>query len=160
MSYLKGLRCKECGTEYPADRSFVCIECLGPLEVQYDFDGIKANLNPEIIAKRDHNLWRYRELLPLEGEPLTGFHSGFTPLVKADQLAQELGIQDLYLKDDSVNHPTFSYKDRVVSVALSRGAELGYEVFACASTGNLGNSVFGTLCPHRLSLSDLHSTRH
>ena len=141
MSYLKGLRCKECGTEYPADRSFVCIECLGPLEVQYDFDGIKANLNPEIIAKRDHNLWRYRELLPLEGEPLTGFHSGFTPLVKADQLAQELGIQDLYLKDDSVNHPTFSYKDRVVSVALSRGAELGYEVFACASTGNLGNSV-------------------
>ena len=141
MSYLKGLRCKECGTQYPADRSFVCLECFGPLEVQYDFDGIKANVNPEMIAARDHNLWRYRELLPLEGEPLTGFHSGFTPLVKADRLAQELGIRDLYLKDDSVNHPTFSYKDRVVSVALSRGAELGYEVFACASTGNLGNSV-------------------
>ena len=141
MSYLKGLRCKECGTEYPADRSFVCMECFGPLEVQYDFDGIKANLNPEIIAARDHNLWRYRELLPLDGEPLTGFHSGFTPLVKADRLAQELGIRDLYLKDDSVNHPTFSYKDRVVSVALSRGVELGYKVFACASTGNLGNSV-------------------
>ena len=141
MSYLKGLLCKECGTEYPADRSFVCMECFGPLEVQYDFDGIKANLNPEIIAARDHNLWRYRELLPLDGEPLTGFHSGFTPLVKADRLAQELGIRDLYLKDDSVNHPTFSYKDRVVSVALSRGVELGYEVFACASTGNLGNSV-------------------
>ncbi len=141
MSYLKGLRCKECGTEYPADRSFVCMECFGPLEVQYDFDGIKANLNPEIIAARDHNLWRYRELLPLDGEPLTGFHSGFTPLVKADRLAHELGIRDLYLKDDSVNHPTFSYKDRVVSVALSRGVELGYKVFACASTGNLGNSV-------------------
>lgn len=141
MSYLKGLRCKECGTQYPADRSFVCLECFGPLEVQYDFDGIKANVNPEMIAARDHNLWRYRELLPLEGEPLTGFHSGFTPLVKADRLAQELGVPDLYLKDDSVNHPTFSYKDRVVSVALSRGAELGYEVFACASTGNLGNSV-------------------
>ena len=141
MSYLKGLRCKECGTEYPADRSFVCMECFGPLEVQYDFDGIKANLNPQIIAKRDCNIWRYRELLPLEGEPLTGFHSGFTPLVKAERLARELGVQNLYLKDDSVNHPTFSYKDRVVSVALSRGAELGYEVFACASTGNLGNSV-------------------
>ena len=141
MSYLKGLKCKECGADYPADRSFFCLECLGPLEVVYDYDAIRANLDPEKIARRDPNLWRYRELLPLTGQPITGHHSGMTPLVRADRLAKRLGVRALYLKDDTVNHPSYSYKDRVVSIALSRGVELGYQVFACASTGNLGNAV-------------------
>lgn len=141
MSYINGLQCKECGTSYEADRSFVCLECFGPLEVTYDYAKIKAALSPDIIQKRPKNLWRYKELLPVKGEPITGFYSGFTPLVKAKRLGEYLGVPELYLKDDSVNHPTFSYKDRVVSVALSRGIELGYTVFACASTGNLGNAV-------------------
>ncbi len=141
MSCLKGLKCRECGKEYPADRSFVCLECFGPLEADYDYSQIQAQLNPKIIKEREPNLWRYRELLPLAGEPITGFHSGFTPLVKASRLAEYLGVSELYLKDDSVNHPSLSYKDRVVSIALSRGAELGYTVFACASTGNLANAV-------------------
>ena len=141
MSYVKGLQCKECGTEYPADRSFVCLNCFGPLQVSYDYSKIQSSVTPDEIESRERNLWRYRELLPLEGQPITGFHSGFTPLVKVRKLGEYLEVPDLYLKDDSVNHPTFSYKDRVVSVALSRGAELGYTAFACASTGNLGNAV-------------------
>lgn len=141
MSYLKGLRCKECASEYPADRSFICLNCFGPLEAVYDYAKIQSVLSPQVIEKRERSLWRYRELLPVEGEPITGFHSGWTPLVRARRLAEVLGVRELYLKDDSVNHPTFSYKDRVVSIALSRGAELGYSVFACASTGNLANAV-------------------
>jgi threonine synthase len=92
-------------------------------------------------VSRPRNLWRYRELLPIEGEPRTGLHSGFTPLVRADRLAARLGVRELYIKDDSVNHPTLSYKDRVVSVAATRAVELGVQMFACASTGNLANSV-------------------
>ena len=95
----------------------------------------------EQIEQRPKNLWRYRELLPITGEPLTGFNSGFTPLVRCDRLADRLGVRELYIKDDSVNHPTLSYKDRVVSVAATRAVELGFKVFACASTGNLANSV-------------------
>lgn len=141
MGFLKGLTCKECGTEYPADRSFVCLDCFGPLEVTYNYDKIRAQLSPKIIREREPNLWRYRELLPITEEPITGFHTGWTPLIRSQRLAKHLGARKLYIKDDSANHPTFSYKDRVVSVALSRGAELGYSVFACASTGNLANAV-------------------
>ncbi len=94
-----------------------------------------------MIAARPKNLWRYRELLPITGEPRTGFHSGFTPLVRCRRLAERLGVSELYIKDDSVNHPTLSYKDRVVSVAATRALELGFDVLACASTGNLANSV-------------------
>ncbi len=141
MNYVKELRCKECGATYPPDQSYICLNCFGPLEVTYDYSRIQSSVTPDEIQSREGNMWRYRELLPLEGEPLSGFHSGFTPLVKVKQLAEYLGVSDLYLKDDSVNHPSFSYKDRVVSIALSRGAELGYTVFACASTGNLGNAV-------------------
>ena len=143
MSFLKGLECKGCKKKYPADRSFICLECFGPLEVTYDYAGIQAQLNPADISDRPKNLWRYRELLPVTGEPLTGLTSGCTPLIKANRLAEFLGVKELYLKDDSVNHPSLSYKDRVVSVALTRGAELGYTTFACASTGNLANSVAG-----------------
>src|SRR5204862_4487787 len=92
-------------------------------------------------ARRTTNLWRYREPLPSPHRPLTGFNSGFTPLVRCDRLAARLGVDELYIKDDSVNHPTLSYKDRVVSVAATRAVELGFPVLACASTGNLANSV-------------------
>jgi threonine synthase len=117
----------------------VCGECLGPLEPVYDFSAI--SLTRETVEARPKNLWRYRELLPITGEPRTGFHSGFTPLVRCSRLAERLGLSELYIKDDSVNHPTLSYKDRVVSVAATRAAEFGMEVLACASTGNLANSV-------------------
>ncbi|HXE80903.1 MAG TPA: threonine synthase [Vicinamibacterales bacterium] len=141
MSYFTGLRCRMCGATFEAKALFVCDQCLGPLEVTYDYDAIRRAVTREEVASRPPNLWRYRELLPIAGEPRTGFHSGFTPLVRADRLAERLGVSELYLKDDSVNHPTFSYKDRVVSVAATRAVELGFNVFACASTGNLANSV-------------------
>ena len=139
MSALLGLQCHVCKATFPAKATYVCGKCLGPLEPVYDFDAI--SLTREMIAERPKNLWRYRELLPITGEPRTGFHSGFTPLVSCTRLAERLGLRELYIKDDSVNHPTLSYKDRVVSVAATRAVELGMEVLACASTGNLANSV-------------------
>jgi threonine synthase len=108
--------------------------------VTYDYAAIRAAISRELIQSRPPSLWRYLELLPVT-EPKTGFNSGFTPLVRATRLAKELGVTELYLKDDSVNHPTFSYKDRVVAVAATRAVELGFEVFGCASTGNLAGSV-------------------
>ena len=141
MSYLKGLRCRECGREYPKQALYVCEYCFGSLEAVYDYDGIKKILTREKIIKGPKSLWRYRELLPIDGNPSAGFYSGFTPLVKADILARELGVRELYVKDDSVCHPTWSFKDRVVAVALSRARELGFDTVACASTGNLANSV-------------------
>ena len=139
MKFVAGLVCHLCGKQYPANASWVC-ECLGPLEVTYDYAAIRDAISRELIESRPKSLWRYRELLPVE-EPKTGFHSGFTPLVRAERLARELGVAEVYIKDDSVNHPTFSYKDRVVSVAATRCVELGFPVFACASTGNLAGSV-------------------
>jgi len=118
---------------------WVCEKCLGPLEPFYDYKSI--TITREEIERRPKNLWRYRELLPITGEPRTGFNSGFTPLVRCTRLAERLGLNELYIKDDSVNHPTLSYKDRVVSVAATRAIELGFDVLACASTGNLANSV-------------------
>ena len=141
MSYFTGLRCSLCQEVFPAEALYVCDKCLGPLEATYDLDGIRGRVTRELIAARPGNLWRYREFLPIEGEPRTGFHAGWTPLVRADRLGRELGLRELYLKDDSVNHPTLSYKDRVVSVAATRAVELGVTIFGCASTGNLGNSV-------------------
>jgi threonine synthase len=128
-----------CKAAFPAEAIYVCDRCLGPLEPVYDYSAI--TLTREDIARRPKNLWRYRELLPITGAPKTGFHSGFTPLVRCTRLAERLGVSELYIKDDSVNHPTLSYKDRVVSVAATRAVELGFEVLACASTGNLANSV-------------------
>ena len=139
MSAFVGLQCHVCHTPFPAEALYVCGKCLGPLEPVYDYRAI--HLTREQIEKRPKNLWRYRELLPITGEPRTGFHSGFTPLVRCNRLADRLGLRELYIKDDSVNHPTLSYKDRVVSVAATRALELGFNVLACASTGNLANSV-------------------
>ena len=139
MSALLGLRCHLCQATFPAEALYVCDKCLGPLEPFYDYAAI--HLTRDAIERRPKNLWRYRELLPIAGEPRTGFNSGFTPLVRCDRLAARLGVRELYVKDDSVNHPTLSYKDRVVSVAATRALELGFKVLACASTGNLANSV-------------------
>lgn len=138
---MKGLKCRECAREYPKQALYVCEYCFGSLEVAYDYDGIKKVLTRDKILKGPKSLWRYRELLPIDGEPTAGFYSGYTPLVKADILARELGVKELYVKDDSVCHPTNSFKDRVVAVALSRARELGFDTVACASTGNLANSV-------------------
>ena len=141
MTYVHGLRCRECGADYPHAPLYVCEQCFGPLEVVYDYDAIRRALTREVIESRPRNLWRYRELLPVTGDPVVGPHSGFTPLVRADRLAAALGVRELYVKDDSVNHPTFSYKDRVVSVAISKAIEFGFDTVSCASTGNLANSV-------------------
>ncbi|MCM8784933.1 MAG: threonine synthase [Candidatus Omnitrophica bacterium] len=141
MSYVKGLKCRECGREYPKEPLYVCEYCFGPLEVSYDYEEIKKKLTKELISSRAKNLWRYRELLPIDGEPIVGLNSGFTPLIKANNLGKELGIKELYVKDDSVCHPTLSFKDRVVSVAITKAKEFGFDTVACASTGNLANSV-------------------
>jgi threonine synthase len=141
MSYVTGLKCRECGQEYPVSPLHVCEMCFGPLEVAYDYAGIKAAISRAAIERRPHNLWRYRELLPVEGQPEIGPYSGFTPLLKVERLGAELGIKRLYIKDDTVNHPTLSYKDRVVSVAISKAREFGFKTVSCASTGNLATAV-------------------
>ncbi|HJU28751.1 MAG TPA: threonine synthase, partial [Candidatus Binataceae bacterium] len=141
MSYITNLKCRECGQDYPISPLHVCETCFGPLEIAYDYAKIRASISRAAIEKRPHNLWRYRELLPVEGEPEIGLNSGFTPLVRAGRLAAELGVKRLYLKDDTVNHPTLSYKDRVVSVAISKAREFGFKTVSCASTGNLATAV-------------------
>ena len=139
--FMKALKCRECGREYPLEATHVCEFDFGPLEVAYDYDRIKKALTKAAIQSRPKSMWRYRELLPVAGEPTVGTQVGFTPLVKADRLAKKLGIRELWIKNDTVNYPTLSFKDRVVSVALSRSVELGFDTVACASTGNLANSV-------------------
>jgi threonine synthase len=139
--YMKALKCRECGREYPLTATHVCEFDFGPLEVVYDYERIKKSLTREAIASRAKSMWRYRELLPVQNDPTVGLQVGFTPLIKADRLAERLGIRELWIKNDAVNYPTLSFKDRVVSVALSRARELGFDTVACASTGNLANSV-------------------
>ncbi len=141
MGFVKGLKCRECSREYPVDPIYVCEFCFGPLEVLYDIEGIKKVMTRELIESRPHNLWRYRELLPIDRDPTSGLHSGYTPLVRADKLAKHLGMKELYIKDDTVTHPTLSFKDRVVAIALSKAREFGFDTVACASTGNLAHSV-------------------
>jgi threonine synthase len=139
--FMRALKCRECGREYPLTANHVCEFDFGPLEVVYDYDRIKRSLTREAIQSRPKGMWRYRELLPVMGDPTVGKQVGFTPLVKADRLAKRLGIRELWIKNDTVNYPSLSFKDRVVSVALSRAKELGFDTVACASTGNLANSV-------------------
>ena len=139
--FMKALKCRECGREYPLGATHVCEFDFGPLEVAYDYDKIKKSLTKDSLAKRPQTMWRFRELLPIAEEPTVGTGVGYTPLVKADSLAKWLGVREAWVKNDAVNYPTLSFKDRVVSVALSRARELGFETVACASTGNLANSV-------------------
>lgn len=142
MSYVKSLKCKECGAEYGVEPRTVCDVDFAPVEVAFDYDAMKANgVTRASIEAGPHSLWRYKDLLPVEGEPKAGWNSGMTPLIKADRLAAELGVKSLYIKDDSVNYPSFSYKDRVVSVAITKAVEFGFDTVACASTGNLAHSV-------------------
>ena len=139
--FMKALKCRECGREYPLTATHVCEFDFGPLEVAYDYDRIKKSLTRAAVATRPQTMWRYRELLPIAGEPTVGCEVGYTPLIKADRLAKRLGVRECWVKNDAVNYPSLSFKDRVVSVALSRSCELGFKVVACASTGNLANSV-------------------
>src|SRR5258708_6473897 len=139
--FMKELKCRECGGEYPLTANHVCEFDFGPLEVVYDYDRIRKSFNRQAILARPQTMWRYRELLPVAHDPTVGLEVGGTPLVKADRLAKRLGIRELWIKNDTVNYPTLSFKDRVVSVALSRAKELGFTTVACASTGNLANSV-------------------
>lgn len=141
MGYVAGLRCKECGAAYPIEPRTVCDDDFGPVEVVYDYEAMRGKVTRASIEAGPRSLWRYRDLLPIDGEPRVGFHSGFTPLIRADKLAAELGVKTIYIKDDSTNYPTYSYKDRVVSVALTKAMEFGYDTVGCASTGNLAHSV-------------------
>lgn len=136
----EALRCKECKTEYPLEARYVCEQCFGPLEVKYaPNDGVSADELRRRIQAGPHSIWRYADFLPVD-PPRQSLTTGYTPLLRADRLARELGIGELYIKNDAAN-PTHSFKDRVVSVALARARELGYTTIACASTGNLANAV-------------------
>jgi threonine synthase len=139
--FFSHLQCRECSRQYPKEAVHVCEFDFGPLEAAYDYEAIAQSLSREKISSRAHSMWRYRELLPIENEPTVGLQVGFTPLIPARNLARRLGVMELYVKNDTVNYPTLSFKDRVVSVALSRAKELGIGTVACASTGNLANSV-------------------
>lgn len=141
MSFVKGLKCRECGKGYPKELLAGCEDCFGPLEIDYDYDSIAKNFTRELVESRPRNLWRFRELLPLDSDPVIGFSTGATPLVRADRLGQVLGLKNLYIKNDSVNSPTLSFKDRVTAVAINKALEFKLEAVGCASTGNLANSV-------------------
>jgi threonine synthase len=141
VSYLIHLKCRECGRTYPAEPIAACEECWAPLEAVYDYARIWSDVRREDIAARPANMWRYRELLPLKDDPWVGRQTGFTPLVPAPRLAKALGARELYVKNDAVNYPTLSFKDRVVAVALSKAHEFGFDTVGCSSTGNLANSV-------------------
>src|ERR1700733_3390104 len=140
MNYVLGLKCKECGNRAPLKPLHVCEQCFGPYEVEYDYARMKGKVTRQSIEAGPKSLWRYKDLLPVD-RPVTGFHSGFTPLKRADRLGEELGWRGLWIKDDSCNYPTYSYKERVVSVAISKAVEFGFTTVGCASTGNLANST-------------------
>jgi threonine synthase len=138
---VKGLKCRSCGKAYAAQATNFCTEDFGPLEVEYDYEAARPVFNRAALERRPFSMWRYRELLPLDGEPTVGLHVGGTPLLKADRLADALGVKRLWVKNDAVNFPSLSFKDRVVAVALSKAKEFGFDTVGCASTGNLANSV-------------------
>jgi len=140
VSFVEGLRCRECARPYPAEALHVCEWCFGPLEVVYDYERIAATISRARIAAGPHTIWRYADLLPASSRAPVDLGAGFTPLVRADRLAAELGLGGVRAKNDTLN-PTGSFKDRVVSVALTKARELGFKVASCASTGNLANSV-------------------
>ena len=132
---------KEGSTEYPLKAIHICEETFAPLEVAYDYDRIRRHVSRETIAAGPNSIWRYRAFLPIQGNDVIDVGTGMTPLVKSHRLARRLGLKNLYIKNDAVNIPTLSFKDRVVSVALTRARELGFSTVSCASTGNLANST-------------------
>ncbi|MBD2183233.1 threonine synthase [Aerosakkonema funiforme] len=137
----KSLKCKECGAEYEPKATHVCEFCFGPLEVAYDYDALRRTVTRETIQAGPNSIWRYRPFLPVATNNPIDVGTGMTPLVRANRLARRLGLKKLYIKNDAVNMPTLSFKDRVVSVALTRARELGFSTVSCASTGNLANST-------------------
>jgi threonine synthase len=150
---VKGLKCRECGRPYPASPVHVCEFCFGPLELDYDYEVIRARISRARIEAGPKSIWRYADLLPLDledAEPPIGAAVGFTPLVRARNLAEEWGVRELYVKNDSVSHPTCSFKDRVVAMAIGKAREFGFDTVACASTGNLANSVAAHAAQARL----------
>jgi len=169
MSYVRCLKAKECGAEYPIEPRTICDTDFSPVEIAYDYDAMQGKVTRESIEAGPRSLWRYKDLLPIAGEPKSGFNSGWTPLIKADRLAKKLGVDELYIKDDSANYPSFSYKDRVVSVAITKAIEFGFDTVGCASTGNLAHSVAAhaatagldavVLVPHDLEEGKIVSTR-
>ncbi|MDX6626636.1 MAG: threonine synthase [Solirubrobacterales bacterium] len=138
---VESLKCKECGTVYELGANYVCENCFGPLEVAYDYSGYEAVEVKRRIQAGSQGIWRYADFLPFEGRPNDPLEPGLTPLVRADRLAERLGLDaELWIKNDAAN-PTHSFKDRVVAVAVAKAQELGFETVACASTGNLANAV-------------------
>jgi threonine synthase len=138
---VESLKCKECGTAYGLDASYVCENCFGPLEVHYDFSGLEASEVKRRIQAGSQGIWRYADFLPFEGRPGDPLEPGLTPLLRADRLAERLGVDaEIWIKNDAAN-PTHSFKDRVVAVAVAKAQELGFDTVACASTGNLANAV-------------------
>jgi threonine synthase len=137
---VEALQCKECHEQYPLDARYVCDRCFGPLEVKYDFSGLDPDGARRKIQAGPRSIWRYSDFLPFENRPPAPLTTGTTPLLKADRLAERLGLHEVYVKNDAAN-PTHSFKDRVVSIALAKAKELGYKVVACPSTGNLANAV-------------------
>lgn len=135
------LKCKECGAEYEPRAIHVCELCFGPLEVAYDYDALRRQVTRATIQAGPHSIWRYRPFLPVETDRPIDVGTGLTPLMQSHRLARRLGLKRLYIKNDAVNMPTLSFKDRVVSVALTRARELGFTTVSCASTGNLANST-------------------
>jgi threonine synthase len=140
MSYAKALHCRECGREYPLQPSHVCEFCFGPLEVTYDYDAQRKAVSRQSIESGPLSLWRYRDLLPCDADRAVDLNAGFTPLLRARNLGEALGLSQLYIKNDCTN-PSWSFKDRVVAVASTKALEFGFDTLACASTGNLANSV-------------------
>ena len=138
---IESLKCKECGTAYELDASYVCENCFGPLEVAYDHSGLDPVEAKRRIQAGSQGIWRYADFLPFEGRPGDPLEPGLTPLLRADRLAERLGLDaELWIKNDAAN-PTHSFKDRVVAVAVAKAQELGFDTVACASTGNLANAV-------------------
>ena len=140
MSFVTALRCRECAREYPVEPLNVCDFCFGPLEAAYDYHAVARSTSRRRIENGPLTIWRYKDLLPVDDDNAVDIHAGYTPLMKADNLGKALGLDNLYLKNDSVN-PSFSFKDRVVSVAATKALEFGFDTLSCASTGNLACSV-------------------
>src|SRR5215468_4199875 len=167
-SMVRGLQCRECGKSYDKAPVHVCEFCFGPLEVAYDYAAIGKVLTRAKIESRPHTMWRYAELLPIDGPPAVGQATGMTPLVRADRLAKRLGLKEVWVKNDAVSHPSLSFKDRVVSVAVSKAIEFGIGTVACASTGNLANATAAQaaaaglpaviLIPHDLEIAKVLGT--
>jgi len=140
VSFATELRCRECHRVYPLQALHACEFCFGPLEVVYDYEALRKHVSRRRIEAGPPTLWRYRDFLPCDADAAIDIGAGFTPLIHAKNLGKVLGLPKLYLKNDTVN-PTWSFKDRVVAVAATRARELGFQKLACASTGNLANSV-------------------